>query len=86
MLHPYLFALVLFKNRNPAVDAALEKANADPDPAAREAAMAEAQKLIWQDTPYLWLQVNETVSATRQPVSGVEVWPIVFTVLRRANA
>lgn len=72
--------------RNPAVDAALVKANADPAPAARETAMAEAQKLIWQDTPYLWLQVNETVSATRTPVSGVEVWPIVFTVLRRAKA
>ena len=47
--------------------------------------MAEAQKLIWQDTPYVWLQVNETVSAVRKPVSGVEVWPIVFTVLRRAK-
>jgi ABC-type transport system substrate-binding protein len=71
--------------RNPAVDAALEKANADPSASARDAAMAEAQKLIWQDTPYLWLQVNETVSAARKPVAGVEVWPIVFTVLRRAT-
>jgi ABC-type transport system substrate-binding protein len=72
--------------KNPAVDAALQKANSDPDAAARDAALAEAQKLVWQDTPYLWLQVNETVSAVRKPVSGVEVWPIVFTVLRRAKA
>ena len=71
--------------RNPAVDAALERANADPAAAVRDAAMAEAQKLIWQDTPYVWLQVNETVSAVRKPVAGIEVWPIVFTVLRRAK-
>jgi len=72
--------------KNPAVDAALQKANSDPDTAARDAALAEAQKLVWQDAPYLWLQVNETVSAVRKPISGVEVWPIVFTVLRRAKA
>jgi ABC-type transport system substrate-binding protein len=71
--------------RNPDVDAALAKANADPDQTVRDAALAEAQKLIWQDTPYLWLQVNENVSAIRKPVTGVEVWPIVFTVLRRAH-
>lgn len=71
--------------RNPAVDAALEKANADPSAGLRDAAMAEAQKLIWQDTPYLWLQVNETISAVRKPITDIEVWPIVFTVLRRAK-
>jgi ABC-type transport system substrate-binding protein len=71
--------------RNPAVDADLQKANADPSAAVRDAALADAQKLIWQDAPYLWLQVNEIVSAVRKPVTGVEVWPIVFTVLRRAK-
>ena len=71
--------------RNPRVDAALATANAAPDPAARDAALAEAQTLVLQDAPYLWLQVNENVSAVRKPVSGVEVWPIVFTVLRRAK-
>jgi ABC-type transport system substrate-binding protein len=70
---------------NQAVDTALDKANADPSASARDAAMAQAQTLIWQDSPYLWLQVNETVSAHRSTVSGVEVWPIVFTVLRRAT-
>jgi ABC-type transport system substrate-binding protein len=72
--------------RNPAVDADLKKANTDPSAAMRDAALADAQKLIWQDAPYLWLQVNEIVSAARKPVTGVEVWPIVFTVLRRAKA
>ena len=43
---------------------------------------AQAQKLIWDDAPYLWLQINENVSAVRKGVTGVEVWPIVFTCLR----
>jgi ABC-type transport system substrate-binding protein len=76
----------MMRYRNPEVDAALEKANSDPDAAARDAALTKAQALIWQDAPYLWLQVNQTVSAIRKPVSGVEVWPVVFTVLRRARA
>src|ERR1035437_321804 len=70
---------------NPNVDAALAKANADPSATVRQAALTEAQKLIWQDAPYLWLQVNESVSAVRKSATGVEVWPIVFTVLRRAK-
>jgi ABC-type transport system substrate-binding protein len=38
---------------NPAVDAELDKANTAPEDAVRSAAVAEAQKLIWQDAPYL---------------------------------
>jgi ABC-type transport system substrate-binding protein len=72
--------------RNPTVDAALDKANTDPSAADRQAALVEAQRLIWQDAPYLWLQVNENVSAVRKPVADIEVWPIVFTNLRRAKA
>ena len=73
--------------RNPEVDAAAANGQrATRTPPRAEAALAEAQELIWQDAPYIWLQINETVSAVRKPVSGVEVWPIVFTMLRRAKA
>jgi hypothetical protein len=41
--------------------------------------------MVWDDAPYIWLQVNENVSAARKSVTGVEVWPIVFTVVRRAK-
>lgn len=72
--------------RNAKVDAALAEANTNPDPAKQNAALAEAQKIVWEEAPYIWLQVNENVSAVRKTVSGVEVWPIVFTVVRRAKA
>lgn len=71
--------------RNPAVDAALARANTDPSPEGQNAALAEAQRLIWEDAPYVWLQVNENISAARRNVQGVSVWPIVFTALRSAR-
>ncbi len=71
--------------RNDRVDAALRDANTNPDEAGRLEALAQAQRLIWADAPYLWLQVNENVTAVRKGVSGVELWPIVFTSLRHAK-
>ena len=71
--------------RNPQVDAALARANTDPSPERQNAALAEAQRLIWEDAPYVWLQVNENISAVRRGVQGVAVWPIVFTALRNAR-
>jgi ABC-type transport system substrate-binding protein len=71
--------------RNEKVDAALREANTNPDPGKRMEALGEAQQLVWDDAPYLWLQVNENVSAIRKGVTGVELWPIVFTSLRKAK-
>lgn len=71
--------------RNAEVDALLEKADSAPEEAARMDALGKAQELVWADAPYLWLQINENVSAVRKPVSGVTVMPIVFTNLRAAR-
>lgn len=71
--------------RNEEVDRLLEEADATADPAAQQQALAEAQKLIWEDDPYIWLQINENVTAVRKGVEGVEVWPIVFTNVRNAH-
>ena len=71
--------------RNEKVDAALREANTNPDESKRLEALGEAQRLVWEDAPYLWLQVNENVSAIRKGVGGVELWPIVFTSLRKAR-
>ena len=35
-------------------------------------------------TRIISLQINENITATRKTVHGVEVWPIVFTNMRRA--
>ena len=71
--------------RNPKVDELLGQANATPDPAKQLAAMAEAQRIVWEDAPYVWLHVNQNVTAVRKGVKGVELWPIVFTIPRRAR-
>ena len=71
--------------RNPKVDELLAQANTNPDPAKQREAMGEAQRIVWEDAPYVWLHVNQNVTAVRKGVKGVELWPIVFTIARRAR-
>jgi ABC-type transport system substrate-binding protein len=71
--------------RNPKVDELLAQANANPDPVKQLAAMGEAQRIVWEDAPYVWLHVNQNVTAVRKGIKGVELWPIVFTIPRRAR-
>jgi ABC-type transport system substrate-binding protein len=71
--------------RNAQVDELLKTADTASEEAARMDALGKAQELIWADAPYLWLQINENVSAARKSVSGVTVMPIVFTNLRGAS-
>lgn len=71
--------------RNPKVDELLALANSTPDPAKQREAMGEAQRIVWEDAPYVWLHVNQNVTAIRKGVKGVELWPIVFTIARRAR-
>jgi len=75
----------LGRYRNPEVDELLKTAGSAPEQAARLDALGKAQELVWGDAPYLWLQVNENVSAVRKPATGVSVMPIVFTNLRNAK-
>lgn len=70
--------------RNAEVDELLATADTAPEEAARMEALGKAQELVWADAPYLWLQINENVSAVRKQVTGVTVMPIVFTNLRNA--
>jgi len=66
------------------VDSALDRAASAPSAAARSAGLAEAQRLIWQDMPWLWLFAPANVSAVRKPVAGVEVLPTGYTSIRRS--
>jgi ABC-type transport system substrate-binding protein len=72
--------------RNAKVDELIATADSAATEEGRHAALGEAQALIWADAPYLWLQINENVSAVRKGISGVAVMPIVFTSLRAAKA
>jgi len=71
--------------RNPEVDRLIDAAGTETDRKQALADLAKAQALIWQDAPYIWLQINENVSAIRKSVSGVAVWPILFTNVRQAT-
>jgi len=74
----------LGRYRNPEVDRLLAAAGTEADRAQAAADLAKAQALIWNDAPYIWLQINENVTAVRKNVTGVEVWPSLFTNVRHA--
>ncbi len=74
----------LGRYRNPDVDKLLVAVGTEPDRVKAAADMAKAQALIWSDAPYIWLQINENVTAVRKQVTGVQVWPVLFTNVRHA--
>lgn len=67
---------------NAEVDALLAQATMTVDGDARSALLADVQEMIWSDAPYIWLQVNNIISAARAEIAGVEVWPVIFTIVR----
>lgn len=67
---------------NEKVDTLLNQARVTVDGDARAAILAEAQDIIWNEAPYIWLQVNNIISAARSDLMGVEVWPVIFTIVR----
>lgn len=70
---------------NPEVDALLAEANETVDLDRQKELLGQAQEFIWADAPYVWLQVNDIASAARKEVEGVEVWPIIFSIVRNAH-
>ncbi|MDI2131576.1 ABC transporter substrate-binding protein [Yinghuangia seranimata] len=57
---------------NPAAKALIEKERTSADPAARNAAFAEAQKIAADDVPYIPLWQGKQVAVTRPGVEGVD--------------
>jgi ABC-type transport system substrate-binding protein len=55
------------------------------DAAKRTALLVEAARLAWTDAPYVWLYAENVVVAKRKDLRGVEVQPVVFTILRNAR-
>lgn len=60
---------------NPEVDALLEEARSNLDPAARQAAYDAAIAQIWEDAPWLFLYSEIQVTAIRKNVTGFVVHP-----------
>lgn len=45
--------------------------------------MKQAQEIIWEDSPYIWLYSNNIITATRADIENVIVLPVVFTLVHR---
>jgi ABC-type transport system substrate-binding protein len=72
----------MMRYKNSEVDSLLTKANQTVSPEDRFKLLADAQKIIWDDAPAIWLVIPEVIAAHRTGLKGVEVWPITFTILR----
>jgi glutathione transport system substrate-binding protein len=70
---PKLFNAAYYKND--AVDAAIELGIGTADDAKRAAAYKTAQELIWKEAPWIFLGVDQIVSAKTKALSGVFVMP-----------
>lgn len=61
---------------NPRVDELLEVARANADPETRRAAYLEAQEIIWDDAPSVFLFVEQDVTGLRADVEGFVPSPL----------
>ena len=61
---------------NPEVDKFLDKAREVADPASRQQYYAQAQRLIWQDAPWIFLHYEDITVAMKPGIVQVEIQPI----------
>lgn len=70
---------------NPEVDELLNEADQAVDSEARYELLGQAQQLIWDDAPMIWMYAPEILVGARSAVEDVYIWPTVFTVVRDAS-
>lgn len=80
---PWAWNMLQYSNEE--VDSLIMEAKRTMDPDKRGELLAEAQRIIWDDAPAIWLVVPEIISAARTDIKGVEVWPVAFTILYNAS-
>jgi peptide/nickel transport system substrate-binding protein len=59
--------------KSDAVDQLLDEARASANPVARQKRYAEAQRLMWDDAPWLFLHSESQITGMRQVVQGMNV-------------
>jgi ABC-type transport system substrate-binding protein len=59
----------------PEITAVITRASEEPDPARRNALLADAQRRIWDSCPMLWSFVPKAVLARRDRIDGVALRP-----------
>ena len=70
---PKLFNAAFY--RNPEVDSAIDAGNGTADDARRAEAYKTAQALIWKDAPWIFLGVDQILSAHAKGLTGAFVMP-----------
>jgi ABC-type transport system substrate-binding protein len=55
------------------------------DQTKRNQLLAEVAKIVWNDAPYVWLYAENVIVAKKKDIKSVEVWPVIFTILRNAK-
>lgn len=60
---------------NPRVDQLIDQGRRTVNPELRKRVYAEAQRLIWDDAPWIFLHEMKDVVAHRRQIAGVFVWP-----------
>ena len=68
---------------NDTVDQLLAQAKTEVDADAFAETLKEAQEIVWEECPYIWLYSNNITSAKRKDVDHVIVLPVVFTLIHR---
>lgn len=66
---------------NKQVDQLIQGAGKTVDAAKQSELLGQAEKLIWDDAPYIWLYAKNNISAKAKSAEGVRVLPVVFTLV-----
>jgi ABC-type transport system substrate-binding protein len=70
---------------NPQVDELIKKAAATVDLDQQAQLIAEAQRIIWNDCPSIFLFVPQNLVAARKELKGVWVQPVMFVILKHIS-
>jgi ABC-type transport system substrate-binding protein len=80
---PNVWNLMWYSNAE--VDELLNQADQAVDGETRVDLLGQAQQLIWDDAPMIWLYTPELLVGARDTVQDVYIWPTIFTVVREAS-
>lgn len=76
---PALWNFIWYDNAS--VTELLNTAKEEVDAEAFNELMKEAQEIIWEECPYIWLYSNNIISVARTDAGSITVLPVVFTLM-----
>lgn len=80
---PGLWNFIWYQNDK--VDELLAAAKTQVDADEYAESMKQAQEIVWEECPYIWLHSNNIISAAVKDVENITVLPVVFTLVHRVQ-